>query len=243
MRHQVHAGDPLRRRLAGSPQRPDHRHAVGHDEIAGPAGLRQLRISAHHAQVRGVDRDDRVGGTWGAAQLKAPVHRSVHGHRIDRKAEEVCLLGGAGGIRVVSEPATTGQAPLTDLRLCLLGFGSVAREFCELLDAQERACEGLGLRVLISGVGTRHGSLLVEDGMTPAAVLASIGEGPAPPQAARPAPDLLAASGADVLVELTVMEEDFAAHRDEPCGDRLQARPGCRHGQQGAHRLELAAHR
>lgn len=110
----------------------------------------------------------------------------------------------------MSEPATTGQAPLTDLRLCLLGFGSVAREFCKLLDAQERAMEGLGLRVLISGVGTRHGSLLVEDGMTPAAVLASIGEGPAPPQAARPAPDLLAASGADVLVELTVMEEDFA---------------------------------
>jgi len=99
---------------------------------------------------------------------------------------------------------------MTDLRLCLLGFGGVARELCKLLDAQERALAGMGLRVLITAVGTRHGSLLTADGMTPAAVLASIGEGPAPPQAARPAPELLAASRADVLVELTVMEEDYA---------------------------------
>ena len=41
--------------------------------------------------------------------------------------------------------------------------------------------------------------------MTPAEVLAAVGDRPAPPQAARPAPELLAASGADVLVELTVM--------------------------------------
>ena len=99
---------------------------------------------------------------------------------------------------------------MTDLRLCLLGFGSVAREFCKLLDAQERALAAMGRRVLVTAVGTRHGSLLVPDGMTPAAVLASVGDGPAPPQAARPAPDLLTASGADVLIELTVMEKDHA---------------------------------
>jgi homoserine dehydrogenase len=99
---------------------------------------------------------------------------------------------------------------MTDLRLCLLGFGGVARELCKLLDAQERALQAMGLRVLVTGVGTRRGSLLVPDGMTPAAVLASVGDGPAPPQAARPALDLLAASRADVLVELTVMEEDYA---------------------------------
>ena len=99
---------------------------------------------------------------------------------------------------------------MTDVRLCLLGFGSVARELCKLLDARERALEAMDVRVLITGVGTRRGSLLVPDGMTPAAVLASVGDGPAPPQAARPALDLLAASRADVLVELTVMEEDFA---------------------------------
>ncbi len=93
-----------------------------------------------------------------------------------------------------------------EVRLCLLGFGSVARALCELLAAQERVlAERHGLRVLISAAGTRHGSLLDPAGMTPAEVLDAIGDGPAPPQAARPAPELLAASGADVLVELTVM--------------------------------------
>ncbi|HEX5641734.1 MAG TPA: hypothetical protein VFZ86_05255 [Thermoleophilia bacterium] len=92
------------------------------------------------------------------------------------------------------------------LKLCLLGFGSVARALCELLAAQERVLAGRhGLRVLISAVGTRRGSLLDPDGMTPAEALAAIGDGPAPPQAPRPAPGLLAASEADVLVELTVM--------------------------------------
>ncbi len=95
---------------------------------------------------------------------------------------------------------------LREVRLCLLGFGSVARALCELLAAQERALEERhGLRVLISAAGTRHGSLLDPAGMTPAEVLAAVGDGLAPPQAARPAPELLAASGADVLVELTVM--------------------------------------
>jgi len=64
--------------------------------------------------------------------------------------------------------------------------------------------------VLVTAAGTRHGSLLAPEGMTPAAVLAAVDERPAPPQAARPADDLLSASRADVLVELTVMEEDFA---------------------------------
>ena len=101
---------------------------------------------------------------------------------------------------------TVGPAGLRDVRLCLLGFGSVARAFCDLLARQERAlAEVHGLRVLVSAVGTRHGSLLEPAGMTPAAVLAAAGERPAPPQAALPARALLAASGADVLVELTVM--------------------------------------
>jgi homoserine dehydrogenase len=93
-----------------------------------------------------------------------------------------------------------------EVRLCLLGFGSVARALCELLAAQERAlADRHGLRVLVTAAGTRHGSLLDPAGLTPAEVLAAVGDGPAPPQAARPAPELLAASGADVLVELTVM--------------------------------------
>ncbi len=93
-----------------------------------------------------------------------------------------------------------------EVRLCLLGFGSVARALCELLAAQERLlAKRHRLRVLITAAGTRHGSLLDPAGMTPAEVLAAVAGRPAPPQAARPAPELLAASGADVLVELTVM--------------------------------------
>jgi len=97
------------------------------------------------------------------------------------------------------------------VRLCLIGFGSVARAFCALLAEQERVlADAHGLRVLVSAVGTRGGSLLVPEGLTPAAVLAAVGDAPAPPQAARPAAGLLRASGADVLVELTVLEHDFA---------------------------------
>lgn len=107
-------------------------------------------------------------------------------------------------------PAADGPGPRT-VRLCLLGFGSVARAFCALLAQQERAlADEHGLRVLVTAAGTRHGSLLAPEGMPPAAVLAAVDERRDPPQAARPADDLLAASRADVLVELTVMEEDFA---------------------------------
>ena len=111
----------------------------------------------------------------------------------------------------MSAAGQPSAAGLRTVRLCLLGFGSVARAFCALLAQQERVlADDHGLRVLVTAAGTRHGSLLAPEGMTPAAVLAAIGERPAPPQAARPADDLLSASRADVLVELTVMEEDFA---------------------------------
>ena len=111
----------------------------------------------------------------------------------------------------MSAAGQPSAAGLRTVRLCLLGFGSVARAFCALLAQQERAlADDHGLRVLVTAAGTRHGSLLAPEGMTPAAVLAAVGERPAPPQAARPADDLLSASRADVLVELTVMEEDFA---------------------------------
>jgi len=111
----------------------------------------------------------------------------------------------------MSAAGQPSAADLRTVRLCLLGFGSVARAFCALLAQQERAlADEHGLRVLVTAAGTRHGSLLAPEGMTPAALLAAIGERPAPPQAARPADDLLSASRADVLVELTVMEEDFA---------------------------------
>ena len=126
------------------------------------------------------------------------------------------------------EPAPTQG--LREVKLCLLGFGSVARALCELLAAQERVlAERHSLRVLIAAAGTRHGSLLDPAGMAPAEALAAVGGGPAPPQAARPAHELLAASGADVLVELTVMGDlsgvgaGATAHTPAATGHVLEA--------------------
>jgi homoserine dehydrogenase len=113
------------------------------------------------------------------------------------------------------------EAPRT-VRLCLLGFGAVAREFCALLARQERAlAENHSLRVLITAVGTRHGSLLAPDGLSggevlnaaglgAAAAAPATGGGPTLPDPPRAGADLLAAARADVLVELTVMEHGGA---------------------------------
>jgi homoserine dehydrogenase len=97
------------------------------------------------------------------------------------------------------------EGPRT-IKLCLLGFGSVARALCELLAAQERVLEERhGLRVLIGAAGTRRGSLVEPAGMTPTEVLAAAEGAATLPQPPRPAAEILAASGAGVLVELTVM--------------------------------------
>lgn len=103
------------------------------------------------------------------------------------------------------KPRRHGSRP-RELRLCLLGFGSVARALCELLAAQDEVlARRHGLRVRISAVGTRRGSLVNAAGLSPAQVLAEIGGRAAPPRPPRPASALLAASAADVLVELTAM--------------------------------------
>lgn len=103
------------------------------------------------------------------------------------------------------------SADLRTVKLCLLGFGAVARGFCDLLERQQDALgRKHGLRVLITGAGTRRGSLLAPEGVTAGAALAAAPKGAPLPEPPRPPRDLLAASGADVLVELTVMEEDYA---------------------------------
>ena len=89
--------------------------------------------------------------------------------------------------------------------MCLLGYGNVARALCALLARQQRVlAERHGLRVLVSAVGTRHGSLIEPDGLDPGAVLAVIGERPAPPQAA------LARATTGAL--LAALRSDIAAH-------------------------------
>ncbi len=121
-------------------------------------------------------------------------------------AGPVTPAGAPRDVRLSLFGAEERPAGPREVRLCLLGFGSVARSLCELLAAQEHVlARKHDLRVLITAAGTRRGSLLEPAGMTPAELLVAVGDAPAPPQAARPAPELLAASGADVLVELTVM--------------------------------------
>ncbi len=116
------------------------------------------------------------------------------------------------------------------VKLCLLGFGSVARALCELLATQEHVLEERhGLRVLIAAAGTRRGSLVEPAGLTAAEMLAAAGEGPVLPQPPRSAADLMAASPADVLVELTVMGDlsgvaaGETSHRPAATGHILEA--------------------
>lgn len=106
-------------------------------------------------------------------------------------------------------PCLTGS-PRT-VKLCLLGFGSVNRELCRLFDERSDRLERQGLRVLISAAGTRHASFLDPAGADPAALLRLVNQHgdhlPDPPRAAE---DLIRASGADVMVEATVLEHGGA---------------------------------
>ena len=94
------------------------------------------------------------------------------------------------------------------VRLCLLGFGNVAKEFCRLAERRREELETLGLRLLVTGVGTRHGSFSDPAGMPPGELLARAGDGL--PSAPMPAEELLRRSEADLMVEATVMEDDGA---------------------------------
>ena len=65
---------------------------------------------------------------------------------------------------------------LRTVRLCLLGFGNVARATCALLERRERAlADEYGLRFVVTAAGTRHGSLLAAEGLAPAQALAAAG--------------------------------------------------------------------
>ncbi len=121
-------------------------------------------------------------------------------------------MSGAGRAAASAGAAAQGReaGAVRDVRLCLLGFGNVAHAFCELLARQEQALAARhGLRVLVSAAGTRHGSFLAPGGVPPQALLAAAAGGRLP-EAPRPATELLGASGADVLAELTVMEHGGA---------------------------------
>lgn len=93
-----------------------------------------------------------------------------------------------------------------DIRLCILGFGHVTQRFCELVrDREGVLAREHGVRFLVTAVGTgSHGSWLEPAGATPAQVLAAFrAEGGRFSISERSGFDLIAASGADVLVEST----------------------------------------
>ena len=94
------------------------------------------------------------------------------------------------------------------VKLCLLGFGNVAREFCLLAESKREALAADGLQVLVSAAGTRHASFLEPRGVTPGRLL-ELASGRLP-SAPLPAGELMERSGADVLVEATVMEDGGA---------------------------------
>ena len=93
-----------------------------------------------------------------------------------------------------------------DIRLCILGFGHVTQRFCELVrDREGVLAREHGVRFLVTAVGTgSHGSWLDLEGVTPAEVLAAFrADGDRFLSPERSGFDLIAASGADVLVEST----------------------------------------
>ena len=94
------------------------------------------------------------------------------------------------------------------VKLCLLGFGNVARELCLLAEDKRAALAADGLSVVVSAAGTRHASFLDPDGVTPGRLLELASD--RLPEAPLPAKELLRRSGADVLVEATVMEDGGA---------------------------------
>ena len=94
--------------------------------------------------------------------------------------------------------------------LCLLGFGNVTRRFAEIVvEREDSLADRQGVRFLVHAVGTgSHGSLLAPNGLELAEVLdlANPAVDYRLPDPQRAGVDLIAACGADVLVEATVAE-------------------------------------
>lgn len=100
-----------------------------------------------------------------------------------------------------------------DVRLVLMGFGNVARRFCEIsAERTERLADEYGLRILVSGVATgSHGYLVSPDGVSPAELLQIYRLGDQVlPDAPCSLTDLIDRAGAHVLVESTPLEHGGA---------------------------------
>jgi homoserine dehydrogenase len=103
----------------------------------------------------------------------------------------------------------TDPTGVRDVRLCILGFGNVTQRLCDVLsDRTELLEEKFGMRVLVTAVGTgRHGSFADSVGAPPHEVLDAYRSGEAGFDQTRvESGDLIATSGADVLVESSPLE-------------------------------------
>jgi len=103
----------------------------------------------------------------------------------------------------------TAVADIRDIRLCMMGFGRVAQRFCEMAaDREVLLADQQGVRLLITSVGTgSHGTFQDVVGLTPKGLLERYREGSAGfPEPRIPSRDVIANSGADVLVESTPLE-------------------------------------
>jgi len=124
----------------------------------------------------------------------------------------VAAVGEPGGPRPAAGATPVHAARPRAVKLCLLGFGNVNRELCRLLEERAGRLLAQGLDLRISAAGTRHASFLDPGGVAPGDLLRTVAAGddrlPEPPL---PAAELIAASGADLLVEATVLEESGAA--------------------------------
>lgn len=103
----------------------------------------------------------------------------------------------------------TAVADIRDIRLCLMGFGHVAQRFCEMAAHREALlADQHGVRLLVTAVGTgAHGTFQDVVGLTPKGLLERYQEGGSGFSEPRiPSRDVIANSGADVLVESTPLE-------------------------------------
>ena len=101
------------------------------------------------------------------------------------------------------------RSDIREVRLCLLGFGSVAQRFCEIVaERADDLADRFGVRYLVTAVGTRsHGSAVDQRGWTTEVLLTNYqANGNRFASDEVDGPQLIGASGADVLVEATPLE-------------------------------------
>ena len=108
-----------------------------------------------------------------------------------------------------------------EVSLCIVGFGRVTQRFCEIVaDREDVLARDYGVRFVATAVGTgSHGSFLSAQAASLGDMITSYrSHGDRLPDVERPALDLIASSGADVLIESTPL-----APRGQPAIAHVEA--------------------